>query len=789
MRRKNFARRGPVVVYLLIGVVTAIGTIPTNGQTNGTLTGVVTDSTNALVPGATITIRAITSGIEKTVISDAQGRYRVENLISGNYKLTVKSTDLTTKVLGVVVESGETRDFNISLDPAGITSIVQITEEIEPIPTTGLKTATPLIEIPQSISLITREQLTLQSPLTLQESLRYTSGVYADPYGLDSRGDWAIIRGGETTLQLFNGLRTVFDYNNNTRPDIYTLEQVEILKGPSSVLYGQGGFNGVVNLVPKKPHANSSREITAQFGNFSRKQFAADFTGAIDSDDKLLYRAIGLWRDSDTQVNYVPDNRYLFTPSIVWKPYRSTQLYLVGNMQRDAGGSSVAFFPPEGALFPHSTKGYIPTETFIGEPEVDEYKTRQSFLAYFFEQHIGEKYSARHSLRYTDSYGSIQEFYSSFPPSYDASGTAIPRSLFVQKTNLNTYVSDTHLESRFRTGQIRHTLLGGIDNQRATLKIQTGSNYAVPALDVFNPVYTNNVIFPTLETRPRQLLKQTGLYAQDQTKLFEKVVVTGAIRRDWAKIDERTSASHNINEYEATTGKVGFVYLASRGLSPYFSYSQSFNPTPGYNAKNEPFIPLRGEIIEVGTRYQPSNGSGIFSLAFYQMKEKNRITYDSSDPANPFAAVQLGEARIRGIEAEADISIIKKIKLNASYTFTEAVVTQSSTLSEIGNRLETVPKHLGKLWAIRTFNLNDTNGITVGGGVRVTGSNWDAHGAIRTPAYTLLDSMVAYNHNTWRMSLNVSNLTDKRYVTTCRQWGDCFLGLRRQVTANISYRF
>jgi iron complex outermembrane receptor protein len=752
-------------------------------QATAVLMGRVTDTGKSVLPGATVILRAAASGSERTVATDAEGTFRIENLDPGSYRLIARSAGLAEKSQEITLTSGQTLELQIVLHPPGMAESVEIVGKISEVPTTASKTDTPLIETPQSISLVTRENLVVQAPLTLQEALRYTAGVRTEAYGLDSRGDWATIRGGEEWGQYLNGLRMLYGYNNNTRPDPFVIEQIEVIRGPSSVLYGQGSFNGVINLVSKKPLAATRREVSLQTGSYGRKQAAFDFTGSIDRDDKWLYRMIALGRDSGTQVDYVPDDRLLLAPSLTWRPGKATRLTVLTNFQQDKGGSSIGFFPWQGTVLPH-VYGQIPTNTFIGEPDIDEYKTEQNAISYLFEHRLSDRWVVRQNLHYAHARGSIQEFYTRFDPipAFNEDQRSVDRTLYVSKQELDSLAFDTQMERRWRTGPMQHLFLSGVDYQRATITGFEGASDE-PALDVYTPVY-GNYTYPTLSPLPEARQNQTGIYAQDQIKILERWVLSMGIRKDWAGFETAGDTPGRKSD-QAVTGRAGFVYLSSLGISPYVNYSQSFQPVTGLDFYNNPFRPLRGKQVELGIRYQPRSGNGLVSLALFDMRQQNRLT---PDPANPLNSLQIGEARTRGIELEASATVFWRLNLLSSYSFTDARVSRSNG-PDLGKRLAPSPAHVASLWATRSFRIGDSRSLTAGGGVRFTGASWDGSDILKTPSYTLYDAMFSYEFRTWRLALNVANLTDKVHITTCLARGDCFYGLRRAVTATVSYRF
>ena len=243
------------------------------------------------------------------------------------------------------------------------TALSHVDGYVAKISRTATKTDTPIDETPQSISVITSDQFTDQGAKSVQEILRYSAGVTADQYGLDSRSDNYSIRGADAVPYL-NGLRFINTfYTETTRPDPYSLERVEILRGPSSMLYGAGGVGGIVNLVTKRPQEVARNEIGFSLGNFDQKQIQADFTGPVADTDTLFYRLVLLGRDADTQVNYVEDKRTLIAPSLTWKPDDKTSFTLLAQHQRNETGSTAQFLPWSGVLTPNPN-GKLDYDTF-----------------------------------------------------------------------------------------------------------------------------------------------------------------------------------------------------------------------------------------------------------------------------------------------------------------------------------------------------------------------------------------------------------------------------------------
>ena len=328
---------------------------------------------------------------------------------------------------------------------------------------TGTKTDTPLRETPQSITVVTADRVTDQGALTVQEALRYVPGVFADAYGLDSRGDYPRIRGQDPNIYL-DGTRVVNTFTfNEWRPDPYTLERIEVLRGPASVLYGDTSTAGLLNLVSKRPQAEAFNEIGVQFGSFNRKQVQMDSTGKLTKDGEWLYRFIGVFRDSGMQTDFVPDNRILLAPSLTWRPTNNTNWTVLGTYQKDTTGSSTAFLPHEGTLYP-GPNGLIPVRRFAGVPGFDKYQTETGAVSSLFEHSFGDALKIRQNMRYAHVEGIYRTAYPnvygdfSDPPNQnfpflDPSQRTVERFISSRETSKDSFTSDSNVELKLSPGR------------------------------------------------------------------------------------------------------------------------------------------------------------------------------------------------------------------------------------------------------------------------------------------------------------------------------------------------
>lgn len=652
---------------------------------------------------------------------------------------------------------------------------------------TGTKTDTPLIETPQSVSVILRERYEEQGAQTLRQTMNYSAGLVSAYF--DSRVDSITSRGGNPAL-LQDGVQMNFGSYNTTRPDPYTLERVEVLRGPSSVLYGQGGIGGVVNLVSKRPMASKQREVQVQLGSKQRKQLSADINQVLDEQGHWSARVVAVARDSGTQVNHVADDRRVLAPSLTWSPNSATEVTLMALHQQDKSGSMIGFFPWQGTLLP-SKFGRIDTSTFTGEPGWDAYNTKQTNIGYVASHRFGNGVSVRQAVRKSNSEVDYRSAYTSFTavlatgrparPVFNADQRTINRDLIQQFNELDTLMADTQLEAKFATGAIGHTVLAGFDLQRVETRQARGTGYAAP-LDVYAPVYGNYKAPAALAHLPTTNLHQKGIYLQDQIKFTPNWSVLLGWRHDSAENDIEGAAARRTDD-KANTKRVGLLYLADAGWAPYVSYSESFLPLGGVDLNGKAFLPQRGKQWEAGVKWQPQNGDFNTTLAVYDLRDTNRKT---SDPANPLNSIQIGEVQVQGLELESGGSVGRDWSWTAGYAYTDARVARSNGTDK-GKRLSGIPEHNVSAWLTHRFDIAGQKGYSAGAGVRHMTSSWDGLDALETPGITLLDAMLSWSSGPWRLALNVTNLADKVQITTCLARGDCFYGQRRSAALTARY--
>ncbi|MFV3076262.1 TonB-dependent siderophore receptor [Niveispirillum fermenti] len=663
----------------------------------------------------------------------------------------------------------------------------------------GTKTDTPVAVTPQSIAIVTAEQMMERGALSLQDVLLYSSGVRSDAYGQDSRVDSYQVRG-TRPLQYLDGMRTAYDSYNNARADTYMLERVEVVKGPASVLYGQGSVGGVINLTSKRPAFTAAGEVLLSYGSHDRKQVQVDMTGPLDEAGTLAFRITGLLRDADTQVDHVDDDRWFIAPQLTWRPTDRTEATIQLYHQRDDTGLTTQFFPWWGTLYDNAN-GKIDFSTFIGEPDFDEYKTKQTNLSAFLAQEVMDGLVFRQNFRaawsevtyqtiYSNSFSNpLNPFLSAGQAGYTGPQRTVGRYLSGSYPEVRTLSSDSQLQGDFTTGALSHVLLAGVDWQDYRQELQQITSRLTTPIDLYDPVYTPGFAAPARTKGNRTEQKQLGFYLQDQIKWQGWNLLLG-LRRDNARSSTLTPAGVKTKKKDtATSYRAGLLYEAPGGIAPYVSYSESFLPVAGTNLAGEAFDPQIGKQWEAGVKWQPTPET-LVTTALFDLRDTNRVT---TSPTNPLDRVQTGEIKAQGFELEAQATLLALYTVSASYTYTDAKTSRSNVATEIGKPASSSPRHMASAFVTRAFPLANGAEFKLGGGLRYVGSQTDQNSArtiiINTPANMLADLMASYQQDAWRLSLNINNLTDEKYISTCLARGDCFLGARRSVVGTLGYRF
>lgn len=655
----------------------------------------------------------------------------------------------------------------------------------------GTKTDTPIVETPRSMTVITRQQLDDRQVLNLNDALRYTAGVQSSGYGSDSRADWLRIRGFEPT-QFLDGLPLPKGSFANPKVEPWNLERITVLRGPASSLYGQTPPGGLLDMVSRRPQLDSAHQIEAQVGSNEHQQINFDSTGKIDDEGKFLYRVSGVVRDSNSPVDHIPDKRYNIAPSLTWNIDDDTKLTFISQYTRDDTGITGQFLPLQGTKLDGPT-GKISHHKNLGEPDWDFYDRTYYALGYAFEHRLNDTWQFRQNLRYTKSDLSFQAVQVATVNSIDADGN-VNRESGIVNEDISQFTVDNNFQADFQTGDISHTVLLGLDHQRSNTNYQWLYGMGVPPINVNHPVYgadLSNVTYIAMQDF-QQKTHQTGAYVQDQMSLDNWRLTLGG-REDWihtGAVFHNSNDATNTQRDKAFSGNVGLSYVFDNGITPYFSYTESFQPASGANFNStESFKPTEGRQYEVGVKYQPVGTDTLLTAAVYDLKQQNVSVTEGS------ITRQVGELQVRGLELEASTQVTENLKAIASYTYTDTEILKGD---DKGNRMALIPRNQATLWADYTWHSGPLDGFGIGGGVRYVGDTYGntantelAH----VGSYTVYDASVHYDlgslDNSMKgltVAVEAKNLFNKDYLANCDGYW-CYYGDERNVVASVNYKF
>jgi len=645
---------------------------------------------------------------------------------------------------------------------------------------TGTKTDTALTELPQPIKVITSEQYQAQGAISISDTVKYAAGVLANPYGRDTRVDGFNVRGLDA-LQFRDGMRDIFSYYASITSDPYNFSRVEIVRGPASVLFGQGSIGGLVNLVSKTPDFDTRGELSLVYGSFDRKEVLGDVNLALA--DNLAVRFVGRARDADTYVDHVPDDRVMFAPSIRWQPTPDTDIVLTGLYQEDDTGSTSQFLPIIGTFWPNTVAGaLLDRYTFVGKAGWDRYNGRSlqggGSITHRFSDNVKLSLKARYidsdleyNTHYADSYTNPQDPFSV----YGSNGRTIALIADASDARMNVFSTDNNLQFNFSTGaNIEHKLLVGVDYSWNKVKKRSAGGFEL--VDLYDIDYDALKTYDPSGAFTTESQKQLGVYIQDQIRFFDRVSIVLGARRD------RVTGSSGQKD-NATTFRAGIIGEIGAGVSPFFSYTESFLPVAGRidngdGTFGDPYRPQTGTQYEAGVKWQPAPNTLVTATAF-KISERNRILYLAAG-----GTTQSGVLNTKGFEIEASHTLPGNFELLANYGY-------SKLKSETNTSLDYMPRHTASLWSTKTFGLVDEAQLRLGAGVVYSGKSVSTSDvwSIVTPSRTTVDALAEISWNNWRFAVNATNLLNNKYFASCLARGDCFVGAPRNVMGTLGYRF
>lgn len=640
---------------------------------------------------------------------------------------------------------------------------------------TGTKTDTPIRDIPASIQVIPREVIRDQGAANIRETLRNVSGAtYSSASG--NRGEKFILRGFDAQ-QFDNGYRND-SFSQRTQRDLANIEQIEVLKGPASILFGRLEPSGVVNFVTKQPLRDPLRQLDFTVGSFSFFRPTVDLSGPLIQDKNLAYRLNLAYENAGSFRDRVQSERIFIAPSLSWQISPDTKFSLDVTHLRDKRPIDRGI-----VVLSNNQIANIPISRVLGAPTQQEDFTESRAtiaLEHRFNSNVSLKSAFRYSNATENGPGCTLQIFD-----VSSDDRNFPVSECFGRQDYNTYTQQNDLTVKFKTGSIQHVLLIGTELSRFT-QFFTGGAFDAGVIDIFNPDYNFTLGAVTDFGTSLDTTNTFGIYLQDQITILENLKVLIGGRFDTYNFESKDDVSGPKTDAQAFSPRLGIVYQPIPEVSLYGSYSQSFTPENGRNAGDQPFKPKRGTGYEVGVKTEFLKGRLSSTLAFYDTTLSNILT---SDPNNFGFSVQVGEQRSRGIELDIAGEILPGWKVIAAYANTDAVITKDNALT-VGNRLSNVPRNSGSLWSTYTLQTGRLQGLGVGLGVFAVGERaGDLENSFILPSYLRLDASLFYQKDNFRIGLNFKNLSNIRYFEGSQGRDQVIPGAPFGISGNIAYSF
>jgi len=747
-----------------------------------TIHGSITDQSHAAVAGASVTAAPLGRAGSVSTTSDANGEFGL-TLEPGDYSLVVTANGFATFTKQIAVKSFETAPLEIELQIAANTATVTVTDSGEygsELIASATKTSTPLRDVPQSISVIGRQQIEDQQLSSIADVVEYVPGVTSHQ-GENNR-DQIIIRGQSSSADFFlNGVRDDVQYYR----DLYNLDRVETLRGPNALVFGRGGGGGVINRVSKEAEFTPTRELTFQGGSFGNARVTGDINQPIN--DKFAFRANGVAEYAKSFRDNVNMRRFGFNPTITYNPDYKTHFTLSYEFFRDQrvadrGITSFQGRPAE-----------VPISTYYGNPDDSRVRANVDLVTGTFERQIGDL-----NIKNRTMYGDYDRFYQNYVPrDANADGTFVTLTAYNNATRRRNLFNQTDLTYSVSTGAAKHTLLGGFElgrqhtnNFRNTgFFNDTATSLLVPFAD---PTTSIPVTFRQSATDAdnRLHVNLAAAYVQDQVQVTRYLQFVGGARFDYFDLNYHNNRDNaGLRRIDRLVSpRFGVVVKPVEQLSLYGSYSVSFLPSSGdqfssLTTVTEQVKPEKFQNIEAGVKWDIRHNLSLTS-AIYRL---DRTNTRATDPNDPTRIIQTGSQRSNGFEIGLNGNITRAWSVAGGYAWQDAFITSSTTAAPAGRQVAQVPHHSFSLWNKYQFLPKLSAGLGI---IRRADMFAAIDNKVVLPAYTKVDAAVFYTFNEhWRLQGNIENLFNTRYYLNADSNTNISPGAPRNAKIGLVARF
>lgn len=640
---------------------------------------------------------------------------------------------------------------------------------------TATKTDTPIRELPAAIQVVPKQVIEDQQATRIADVVENVSSVRpGSTFG--NRADSFIVRGFPTQLSARDGFLSNQLFGDPGFIDLASVERVEILKGPASVLYGLGDPGGLVNIVTKRPLREARYEVGAQVGSFSFKRADADLSQPLNAGGSLALRVNAAYQDWDSFRDFFTRSRRQYVaPVLGWQPNASTKVVV----ELERVDQTLPF--DRGLVALGTGVADIPIGRYLGEAfSTFDLNGQQS--RYIVERQVNSTWLLRHTGRYQESEA---RRLSADPRGLQANNRTLNRRATDQFDTANQWTLQFDAIGDFTRREIGHKLLVGVETGKAQKDVRLATA-SLAAIDIYNPVYGAQPGTFGVPTVTDQTINYSAMYAQDQIWLGERWKLLLGLRYDDARqTSVRNNGTPTVNDSGETSPRAGVMYDVTPWASLYTSYSRSFKPVSGTAFDGTPFEPETGEQVEAGIKADLLDRRLGVTLAVFDLTRQNVTT---ADPVNSGFSVQTGEQRSRGVELDLAGDLGSGWNLIASAAATSAEITQDNRFA-VGNRIQGVPRTSGSLWVTHEIRGGDWKGFGFGAGVFAAGKReGDLNNSFRVPGYARVDASLFYRGDGWRTTFGVKNVLDKEYIESPVSRTEVYPGAPRAVMATVEVK-
>ncbi|KQN63544.1 TonB-dependent siderophore receptor [Erwinia sp. E602] len=664
---------------------------------------------------------------------------------------------------------------------------------VAPYTNSASKSAVPESRTAQTIDTISKAEIEKRHANSLNEILRYEAGVATEMRGSTTYMSEYKIRGFSAEHEYYNGLQLPYNVSGNTKAGIdpILIEQVDILKGPSSVLYGNASPGGLVNIQGKTPKKEQSTEVEFTTGNRALREGTLDSTGQI-ADSDWNYRFIGKASAGDDQAQTTKHEGYLLAPSVSWQPSDQTRLTIDAIYQ-----DQPSLTPSNPLPLAYLRSGSASRDDYAGD-RWNGFKQRQTLIGYTFEHQFDSGWGVVQKARYAHVESYQRSIYST---GTSGSDTTLSRFGYTTDESLNNVNIDNQLTKTLSLGEWKHHLLAGVDYQRLNANFNYDYGSVYPAIDMQNPdhgVVTDNNLGLYAATRQHMSFNQAGYYLQDQVE-FGGLNLIASLRYD----DYRSTTTDHLNggdkswvDQDRVTKRLGALYQFDNGIAPFISYSEGFLPVSPIGTLSATQVkPTTSKQVEGGVKTLLADYATTLTASVFKINQKNVLTTDNTYVGGLANYRQTGEIESKGFEFSAVSRPLENLNLIASYAYTRAINVQDDRYQ--GQRATQVPENTLNLWSDYTFASGPLNGLMLGAGMRYQGKTaiTPDNSVPAIGGNTQFDAAVAYDMGVVSNSLKgltvkagAQNLTNK-FTYTCYDSNYCWIGRDRSWQVGASYKF